>query len=332
MINWGLIGCGEISQKRVAPAIKGAPKSRIIAAMSPFEEELNDFVEKFAITKKYTKIEDILGDEEINAVYIATPVFTHYELALAALKSGKHVLLEKPMAMTNEQCHALVTEAAKGNVKLGIAYYRRFFPKMAEVKKLIREGVIGEIIQVRILYHSWRGETDSWRVKKSQSGGGPLWDMGCHKIDMLIDLVGMPVSASALMSTLTHSYEVEDSCSMIMELENGAHCLASFNWNSKVWSDEFEILGTDGKIVMNPCDSDNLQLIHNPEKIRGLGKEITTVSLPNHSNIHYPLVEDFVHAVLENRCPVITGEEGYKTNRVLAAIEESIQKGKRINI
>lgn len=141
------------------------------------------------------------------------------------------------MAMANGQCEDLIAEAEKQGVKFGVAYYRRFFPKLREVKRIIREGIIGDVIQARILYHSWynpeKDDPKSWRIVKSKAGGGPLWDMGCHKIDMLLDILGMPKSVSGIMNTLTHNYEVEDSCSVIMEMENGAHCLAKANHHLK---------------------------------------------------------------------------------------------------
>lgn len=334
MLNWGIVGCGDISNKRVAPAIINQPNSRLLAAMSPYKQEVDNFAEKFGISKRYAELHEMLDDEEIDAVYVATPIFLHYEPALEALKHGKHVLVEKPMALTIEQCEKLVTEAKNRNVKLGVAYFRRFFPKLKEVKRIIKEGIIGNVIQIRIIYHTWynpeTNDPKSWRVKKAKAGGGPLWDMGSHKLDMLVDLIGMPKTLSAIMTTQTHSYEVEDSCSIIMEMENGAHCLASFNWNSKFWSDEFEILGTLGKIRLAPCDSENIEIQLNPRLMKGLGKEVTSIIIPNHQNVHYPLIDDFVNAVIDNRDPVVSGIEGYKTNKILAAVEEAYATGKRI--
>jgi len=334
MVNWILVGCGDISNKRVAPAIKNQPQSRLAAVVSPYTDELDGFAQKHGILKKYLSIEEALEDKETDAVYIATPVFLHHELALSALKKGKHVLVEKPMAMTVEQCEELVSESERQNLRLGVAYYRRFFPKLNEVKRILQEGIIGDVIQARIMYHTWYGpvkdDSKAWRVVKKRSGGGPLWDMGCHKFDMLVYLLGMPKTVCGVMNTITHSYEVEDSCSTLMEMDNGAQVLASFNWNSKVWSDEFEILGTEGKITMKPCDSDNLELQLNPKNLKGMGRESTTVTIPNHNNVHYPLIDDFARAVEEGRQPLVSGTEGYKTNRILAAIEESAITGKRI--
>lgn len=336
MLNWGLIGCGDISNKRAAPAIKSQAQSRLLGVMSPYPSELKTFKEKHDVPRGYLSVEEILKDDDISAIYIATPIFLHYEIALKALKHGKHVLVEKPMAMANKECEELIAEARKNNVKLGVSYYRRFFPKLQDVKRIIHEGVIGDIVHTRIIFHNWynpdKEDPKYWRVIKSKSGGGPLWDIGCHKFDMMLELVGMPKTVYAVMDTMTHSYEVEDSCSALFEMENGSHCLSSFNWNSKVWADEFEILGTQGKITLNPCDSENLEVQLVPRLIKGMGKEVTYIMRFNHPNVHFPLIDDFAKAVLERREPKISGEEGYKTNKILSAIEESARTGKKVII
>jgi predicted dehydrogenase len=336
MLCWGLIGCGDISNKRVAPAIQAQLDSILLAAMSPFKAELEGFQARHNVPRGYLSAEEMLADKDIQAVYVATPIFLHYGLALQALRSGKHVLVEKPMAMTPEECDQLVQEASKQNVKLGVAYFRRFFPKFDEIKRLIAEGVIGDVIQIRITFHSNYNPAENdpkrWRVVKAKGGGGPLWDMGCHKLDILVDLFGMPKTVYAFMDTLTHPYEVEDSCSALMKMENGAHCIATFNWNSAVWNDEIVILGTNGKILLSPSDDDSITLELTPREMKGIGREVTTVLRPNEPNVHAPLVDDFSKAVLEARTPRISGAEGMKTNRILWAIEESAITGKQIEL
>ena len=334
MIKWGLVGVGDISNKRVAPAIRAQADSELVAAYGPIPEEMDRFVAKNPVKKAYSKLEDMLTDEEIDAVYVATPIFVHYSIALQAIHSGKHVLVEKPMAMTNDECESLIRAAKEKNVKLGVAYFRRFFPKLAEVKRLIAEGCIGDLVSARITFHSWynpeKSDPKYWRVIKERSGGGPLWDMGCHKFDLMQELLGEVKSVQALMDTLTHEYEVEDSCTVLMQMKNGMHCQASFNWNSKVWADEFVILGTEGKIRMIPGDGDGIELELPPKAIKGMGKEVTSVIKPNNGNVHFPVIDDFAHAIVEDRAPRISGEVGYQTNRILAAIEESCVSGKKI--
>lgn len=334
MLNWGLAGLGDISGKRVAPAIASLEQSRLYAVMSPYEEEVSRFKNRFNTEKGYLDINDMTADENIDVIYVATPVYLHYEIAAKALSAGKHVIVEKPMALSNDECTTLIDIAKSKNVKFAVAYYRRFFPKMSEIKRLIKDGTIGDIILVRINFNTWyspeKNDPKYWRVIKKKAGGGPLWDMGAHKFDMMIDLCGMPKQVSCVMDTLTHDYEVEDSFSAVMKLENNAHCVATFNWNSKVWTDEFEILGTEGKIVLKPCDSESMEVHLNPKIVKGMGSEITTVLKFNHPNVHYPMIKDFENAVLNDERPTVDAEEGYKTNRILEALERSAETKKTI--
>ena len=336
MIKWGLVGCGDIAGKRVAPAIQSQKDSELFSVMSPHPDEVETFKSLHLIEKGFTTLDAMLADEEISAVYVATPVFLHYDAALSALSTGKHVLVEKPMAMTVKECKALVNEAEKNRVKLGVAYYRRFFPTVIEARRLISEGVIGDVVFADIQFHSWydpkKEDPKYWRVVRSKGGGGPLWDMGAHKLDLLIWMLGMPVGVSGTLKTLVHSYETEDSCTAALELESGAFVNASFHWNSAVWTDRFEILGTKGKLIFAPADGDTLQLERPPQVSIGMGKEITSMVRPAHTNVHAPLVEDFVQAILCDRDPLISGVEGLKTNVLLAAIEESSMLKQQIKV
>ncbi len=334
MLRWGLVGLGDISRKRVVPAIRMQADSVLVAVHSPYVQEVTEFAEKYQVEKAYSVLDEMLADPEIDIVYVATPIFLHYSIALQAIRAGKHVLVEKPMAMTNEECEMLIKEAASHQVKLGVAYFRRFFPKVAEVKRLIADKVIGDVIGARITFHSWYNPSPDdpkyWRVIKKKGGGGPLWDMGCHKFDLLQEFLGDVKSVQALMDTMTHGYEVEDSCTILLQMESGAHCQACFYWNSKVWTDEFVILGTEGKIRMIPGDGDSVEIELPPRVLKGMGKEVTTITKPNDKNVHAPMIDDFAKAVLGDRVPKISGEVGYQTNRILAAVEESARTGKRI--
>ena len=358
MYKWGLVGCGDIAHKRVAPAILGQQSSVLAAVVSPYPDELRDFQDKTGVTKGFSNVDDMLACNDIDAgsdsgtdcgtdcgtdsgadcdtdcgagggsgidiVYVATPVNLHYEIALKALKAGKHVLVEKPMAKNDDECRILVETAERNGLKLGVAYFRRFFPTYAEVKNILAQGVIGDVIRADIMFNSWYDpkpeDPKYWRVIKDKGYGGPLWDMGCHKLDLLVYLFGMPKSVSAFMSTKTHNYEVEDSCSALMEFDDSMCCSAAFHWNSRVWHDRFEILGTEGKLILCPADGDTLQIERTPRVVAGMGKEVTSIIRPLAANTHTPLIDDFINAIEQDRTPVVSGQEGRKTNRILTAI------------
>jgi len=163
-----------------------------------------------------------------------------------------------------------------------------------------------------------------WRMVKSKSGGGVLADMGCHMFDVMIGLFGLPAAVFARVRAQTFAYEVEDSAVMIMRYDNGPDVTASFNWNSKAWTQEFEIIGTEAKVRWHPYDS--------PKVTRTIGRNVEDLELPNHDNVHYPLIADFVSAVIEDRAPAVPLVEAAKTNLLLEAVYCSSAQQREISL
>lgn len=146
--------------------------------------------------------------------------------------------------------------------------------------------------------------------------------MGTHMFDVMIGLLGLPQRVFARLETLTHPYEVEDSATIMMKYADGPQVIASFNWNSKTWSHEFEIVGTEAKVKWHPYDAPNI--------LKTVGRDIKDIPLPNHENVHYPLIADFVSSVSQGKEPKVTAAEAAKTNLLLDAIVRSSQEGKEI--
>ena len=324
-LRWLLVGTGDIAKKRVAPAIESEPRSELYAVMDVSEERANAFVKQHP-ARVFRNFEKAISDPSVDAVYIATPVFLHKKQSIRALRAEKHVLCEKPLALNIEEANEVVRVAAHSDKKFGVAYFRRFYPRYRMVQEMLEKGEFGQVVLVRMTYFSWFNPSENdpkyWRVIPEKSGGGPISDMGTHMIDVLVGLFDVPVSVYARVETLTHQYRVEDSASIIMKLKNGAHVVAGFNWNSKTWSHEFEIIGTEAKVKWHPYDG--------PKVIKTVGREINEIDMPNHENVHYPLIEDFVSSVLEGREPVVTAEEALKTTKVVDAIYQSANRGKEI--
>lgn len=324
-LRWLLIGTGDIATKRIAPAIKSEPRSELYAVMDIIEERANEFVKQYP-ARVYTDFENAISDPSVDAVYIATPIFLHKKQSIRALRAGKHVLCEKPLALNTKEADEIVAAAAHTDKKFAVAYFRRCSPRYRMVQEMLKKSEFGQIVLVRMTYFSWFNPSEDdpkyWRVIPGKSGGGPISDMGTHMIDVLIGLFGLPKTVYAKVETLTHRCQAEDSSSIIMKLENGAHVVASFNWNSKTWSHEFEIIGTEAKVKWHPYDA--------PKIVKTVGREIDEIDLPNHDNVHYPLIEDFVSAVLEGRTPLVTAVEAFKTTKVVDAIYESAAKNKEI--
>jgi predicted dehydrogenase len=231
------------------------------------------------------------------------------------------------MARTVNEGEEMIRVARETGQTLATAYYRRFFPKVQHTRQIIAEGTLGQVTMIVSMYHTWYqpvpGALGSWRSKKSKAGGGVLWDMGSHRFDLLVGLFGMPSRVWATTETLVHDYEVEDTASVYLKLGNGAQCVSTWQWSSQTWVDHLSIIGSQGKIVMEPMDSPNFTLYIGKDRSQERFDE--EIALPE--NVHLPMVQNFVDSVLEGVDPVEVGEEGLKTNRILAAIDESALSG-----
>ena len=326
-MNWLIVGAGDIVHKRVAPAIDAEPRSHISAVCDVAAERAEQIAAKYEACA-YTGLDEALKDDSIQAVYIATPVHLHVPQAIQALEAGKHVLVEKPPSLSYVQARELLqaTETAEG--RCAVAYYRRFYPRYRMAEEMLRQGEFGPVVLVRMTYFSWfdplADDPKYWRVIREKSGGGPLSDMGTHMFDVMIGLLGLPKSVFAKAATLTHSYEVEDSSVAVMEFASGTQAIASFHWNCRTWSHEFELVGTEAKVKWYPYDG--------PTVLKTVGRDIEEIQSPNHQNVHYPLIEDFVSAIAEGRQPLVSVEEAAKTNLLLDAIYLSAREGREVGL
>jgi 1,5-anhydro-D-fructose reductase (1,5-anhydro-D-mannitol-forming) len=327
MMRWGLAGAGAISSKRVGPALVAANNSTLAAVCDVVPQAAAELAARFAVPQTYTSLAEMLVDPGIDAVYLATPVDLHAPQAIKALRAGKHVLVEKPMALTLAEAEEMVRVARATGRTLATAYYRRFFPKVQRVRQLIAEGVLGQVVMVTSVYHTWYAPSPAargaWRMTRAQSGGGVLWDMGSHRFDLLVGLFGMPTQAWAAAETMVHGCDVEDTASVYLKLGNGAQCISAWQWNSQTWVDHLAIIGTKGKVVLEPVDSPSITLFIGEDRSQERHDE--TIPLPD--NVHLPMIQNFIDAVQQGVDPVEVGEEGLKTSRILAAIDASRQTG-----
>jgi len=314
-IRWAIVGCGDIARKRVAPAINTDENSSLEMVIRRDAGKVKRFAEEFGSRKYATDISEALRDEEVDAVYIATPVNLHMEQTVASAEAGKHVLCEKPMAMNADECRRMISAARQNGVTLGVAYYRRFYPKVERVKALLDSGELGRIVLVSINLRGWYNpapdDPKRWRIFKDVGGGGPLMDVGSHRLDLLVYFFGLPERVTARCRTLVHDWDVEDSVSLLMELKNGASAVAQVLWSTKAGANSMEIIGERGGIALNPVDAPELKITINGRT------SVEHIPLPE--NAHLPLIRDFALAIKEKRPPRITGEEGMKTTQIIDA-------------
>ena len=315
-LNWGLIGAGDIVQKRVAPALRDLPNCDLVALARSRFELAEIFAKQFGARKWYADWLDLLADNEIEAVYIATPVYLHARQTIAAAEAGRHVLCEKPMALSVKECDEMIAACRANGIKLGVAYYRHFYPLIDRIRQIISSGEIGSVIFAQINAFEYFDPSPQhprrWLIEKEKSGGGPMMDFGCHRLEVLTNLFGMVRRIRSIVANVVFEREVEDTAAAILQFESGVCANLTVTHAAIEAQDALHIFGTRGSIhvpVLNQSE------IH----IKTASGERTETHAPA-PNLHQPLIEDFTEAVLTGREPGITGETG----RLVALLEEKI--------
>ena len=316
-VRWGLIGCGDISRKRVAPALRDSPFCELVAVSRARAELAESFAHEFGARRWCAEWQELLTDYEVDAIYVATPVHLHAEQTIAAAERGKHVLCEKPMALSVADCDRMIAACRANDVKLGVAYYRHFYPVVRRVKALLDSGDLGVPVVAQINAFEWfdpsASDPRAWLIEKRLSGGGPMFDFGCHRIEVLLDVFGEVRGVKAtLANTFFFDREVEDVATAVFQFERGTCGTLSVTHAAREPQDTFDLYCTNGSIHIPVLNEGKMRVIAPG------GERIETHA--NAKNIHQPLIDDFAAAVLENRDPVVTGEIG----RAVAVVEEKI--------
>src|SRR5256885_13468727 len=305
MLNWIVIGIGDIATRRVIPAIQTQPGSRLYGLVTRDHAKAAPYN-----TRVWSSLDEALADTnvrtEVQAIYVGTPVFLHAPQAIRSLRAGKHVLCEKPMAMNEAEARTMLQAAEQSRKTLGLAYYRRSYPKVQRARQLLAAGAIGKPVLAELSCHMWFDGTGSrsWLVDPAKAGGGPLFDIASHRIDVLNFLFGQPLSVTAQLSNVVHHYAVEDNATVMIEYAGGVRGIVDVRWHSKVARDECRIRGTDGEMELSP--------LNGPDLVYPGGHE----NLPPHANLHYPMIENFVDAVEGKAAVLSSGATSYWTDWV----------------
>ena len=300
MVNWLVIGIGDITTRRVIPAIRSESRSHLYGVVTRDKAKGAGVADRV-----WDNLDDALADRQIDAVYVATPVALHAPQSIAALKAGKHVLCEKPVAMDYAEASSMVHVARERGKILGVAYYRRTYPKVQRARELLAQGAIGQPVLAEANHHSAspaQGSFRSWLLDPKLAGGGPLFDVASHRIDLLNYLFGKPARATGMRSNAVFQWPIEDNATALIDYESGVRGIVDVRWHSDVVRDQFRIIGTQGEINLDPLSG--------PELVYPGGREL----LPNHANIHFPMIENFVASLLDGAALLSSGESAIWTD------------------
>ena len=309
MLTWLVIGVGDITSRRVLPAILAEERSRLVGIVTRNPAKAAPYS-----VPAFTSLEAALAESEAAAVYVGSPVSLHAPQSIAALVAGRDVLCEKPMAMNLAEAEKMVAEARASRRTFGVAYYRRAYPKVHRAIELIRQGVIGQPVLAWAACHSQpvaKDSSRSWLLDPGRAGGGPLYDVASHRIDLLNFFFGEPVGVTGQLSNVVHAFAVEDSATVMIEYKNRLRAIVDARWHSRVERDEFRIIGTEGEMDLSPLTG--------PALVYPGVRE----NLPPHSNLHAPCVKNFVDAVLDGVALLSSGDTALWTDWVTAQVVAS---------
>ncbi|HEY3837562.1 MAG TPA: Gfo/Idh/MocA family oxidoreductase [Bryobacteraceae bacterium] len=308
-LKWLVIGIGDITTRRVIPAILEEKRSRLVGIVTRDPAKAVPYK-----VPAWTNLDAALRESGADAVYVGTPVALHMPQAIEALEAGKDVLCEKPVAMNYAQAARMQEAAEQTRRVFGVAYYRRLYDKVQRAKALLDSGVIGRPVIAEATCHDWFHPVDGfrgWLVDPAMAGGGPLYDIASHRIDLMNFFFGKPSRVTGQLSTLVQPAKVEDNATVLIEYENGVRAMVDVRWHSRTFRDEFRIRGTEGEINLTPLTGPELSYPNGQEE------------LPAPQNLHFPCVENYVSAVLEGAPLVSSGKSAIVTDWVTEQVIKS---------
>ena len=319
-VNWGIVGCGNVCERKSGPAMYKTPHSALAAVMRRDAEKVADFARRHNVPKSYTDAAALIADPEVDIVYIATPPGTHRELTIQALEAGKPVYVEKPMAMTGAECRAMNDAAAKAGQKLFVAYYRRALPYFLKVKELLDGGSVGKPLtaEVRLFRPESPGDRDAanlpWRLRREVGGEGYFCDLAPHTLDILDFLLGEIADARGCKTNLGGFYDVADTVTAAFRFRSGVAGTGTWCFVAppQTAEDSVTITGRKGIVRFSTFAFSPIELT------TAGGTERFRIDPPEH--IKGPLIETIVAELRdEGRCPS-TGASAARTSRVMDRI------------
>lgn len=293
-IRWGFVGCGEVTEKKSGPAFSEIEGSCVEAVMSRTENRARSYAERHHIKKWYTDALELIEDPDIDAIYVATPPSTHAIYAIMAMRAGKPVYVEKPLASNYEDCVRINRVSTQTGVPCFVAYYRRYLPYFNKVKSIIDSNRLGKIMNVQVRFSRHHRDIKSengglpWRLQPEIAGGGYFYDLAPHHLDLLQYLFGVIIEASGICENRLGAYEVEDNVCACFKFENGLLGSGSWCFSGHESSDEdsIEVIGEKGSMSFSVFH-------YNPIRITDCDGT-QHISVPNPPYVQLPIIRSVV--------------------------------------
>lgn len=340
-IGFGIVGTGAIAEMH-AQAILGLEEADLIGVYNRTEEKARTFAKKHGV-KVYGGLDEMMVDSEIEIVCICTASGFHLEPALAAIRNGKHCVIEKPLEITPDRCDAIIEEARRNKVEVSVLFQSRYYESALRINEAIENKKLGDLV-LGSAYIKWSRTEEyyasaDWRGTLSMDGGGALINQGIHTVDLLQWYMGDVVSVQALKANIKHKgIEGEDTVVAVLEFSSGAlgtiECTTA---GYPGYARRLELVGTEGSIVLEDNDlikwdfkeTENLDQKANVHETKiGGAADPMAIDTSGHKN----QIKEVIEAIKGNNTTPVSAEEGSKSVRIVCAIYESAQTGKKIEL
>jgi predicted dehydrogenase len=343
-VGYAIIGSTGYIGKVHISAISQLNNCRLVGVYARTPEPLRQQAAALGV-KPYAALADALTDTNVDAIIIATPHPSHLEIALNAAAAGKHILVEKPMAVTPSEADTMIAAARHANVKLGVLFNQRFRPDVRKMRELLDRNAIGKIYRTALVHATMRTQDYydrlAWRGTWRDEGGGVLLNQGIHSIDLFQWLGGMPQSLYSRMRAYKHTIEVEDYASALLEYADGVHGTLHCNTvqapnqiRVELWGELGAMIYENGVVTLHRLETPVQEFIDTDTTADYIPprSESETLTFEPSGTGHIPAIGDFADAILHGREPYVNGEEGRKSQELIAAITLSSCTGSEVKL
>ncbi|NBF41617.1 MAG: Gfo/Idh/MocA family oxidoreductase [Spirochaetes bacterium] len=313
-VRWGIIGCGDVTEKKSGPGFQKAAGSELVAVMRRNGDLARDYAERHGVPRWYDDAAALIADPEVDAVYVATPPSSHLEYTRMAAEAGKPVYVEKPIALDAAEAEAMVNACEAAGVGLYVAYYRRGLPRFRRIMELVGEARIGQVRTVST--QLWRPAvepgTDGWRVDPSVAGAGYFADLASHTLDFLDFLLGPVTQAQGFAANQAGLYDAEDAVSADFRYESGVLGTGLWCFTTGTSRDMTEVVGSEGAVRFSSFTTDPIEL----ETAAG----VQTIAVDNPEHVQQPLIQMVTDELRGRGRSPSTGRSALRTARVMDTI------------
>ncbi len=338
-VRWGIIGAGGIAKRRMIPAILEEKHSEIVTVMKRHNPK--EVAEEFGIPNWTDDFHEVLSRDDVDAVYIASPVYAHKEQVIEAAEAKKHILCEKPLALNATDAREMLRACEKNSVKFQVGFMMRYHGAHRKIKEIIESGKIGTPVYARAQLSCWYPPIEgAWRQIPEEGGGGSLIDMAPHLYDLLEMFLGPAKRILSLSGSLVQNYPVEDSATTILEFKNGTHATVDtfFNIPDEASKTRLEIYGSKGAILtegtMGQDPGGKVEILtkdsdsgYDPMQNKDIENRFKPLDYEKR-DLYLEQAKAFVDAILEDKSITEnSGESGVHSMELIDAAYRSAKKG-----